>query len=248
MSVPEPIIDETDDVAASSSSKSSRFRIGIAISVLAHIVLVIVLVFKYIPSRSGNRGNTSVSQSEPTQSRPEPPKPATSGSISPDQIQKSLDVQIEQIEKVSDEKKLSELERNLRRLESVASTDSVVETGTAVASKLGLNTSQYLANKPPQSGEFDPDTAQLADVTRSKNDAGQWEYESVLVDSGGRQMTVAMNASEGETVFQTFQTMKRYPMAQGIYRGVVMPLLQKMMKAKDAASKIELPELEGDGD
>ena len=47
-----------------------------------------------------------------------------------------------------------------------------------------------------------------------------------------------MSNEEGETVYQTFQTMKRFPMAQGLYRSVVMPLMQKMLDSKDAATNL----------
>ena len=50
-------------------------------------------------------------------------------------------------------------------------------------------------------------------------------------------MTVPMSAAEGETVYNTFQQMKKYPFAEGIYRGVVMPLIQKMLEAEEIAQK-----------
>ncbi len=50
-------------------------------------------------------------------------------------------------------------------------------------------------------------------------------------------MKVPMTAAEGETVYNTFAQMKKFPLAQGIYRSVVMPLIQKMLSGQDAASK-----------
>ena len=60
-----------------------------------------------------------------------------------------------------------------------------------------------------------------------------------MVDAEGRKMTVPMSRSEGESVYQTFETMNQFPMAKGIYQSVVMPMLQKMMEAESLAEKAE---------
>lgn len=100
-----------------------------------------------------------------------------------------------------------------------------------------MDATEYASKAPPISGSFDTDTSQLQEVIRTQDESGRWQYESVLVDAEGRTMTVPMSAAEGETVYNTFESMKQFPMAEGIYRGVVMPLLQRMVKARELAVK-----------
>lgn len=157
--------------------------------------------------------------------------------VPPEQIEKSLALQIEQVEKLPDEKKLSELEKNLKRLESVANEDSVKEVTSTIASSLGLNEEQYAPKSAPAGGAFDTNTAQLQDVTRTRTQSGAWQYESHLVDAEGREQKVLMTQAEGETIYKTFEQMQKFPLAEGIYRGVVMPLIQKMLKAEEMAQQ-----------
>lgn len=157
--------------------------------------------------------------------------------VPPEQIEKSLASQIEQVERLTDKRKLSELDKNLSRLESVADPLSVQEVTTTIASTMGLDANQYAPKESPASGSFDTDTSQLQEVTRKPDESGGWQYESVLVDAEGRTMRVPMSAAEGETVYNAFESMKQFPMAEGIYRGVVMPLLQQMVKAQELAEK-----------
>ena len=140
-------------------------------------------------------------------------------------------------------KKLSELEKNLKRLDRVSDAESVEQVTTTIADTLGLDTQTYQRKPTVAEGPFDPSTAQIEDVTRTKSDDGTWVYESVLVDAEGRRQNVPMSESDGETTYEAFQQMKRFPMAEGIYRSVVMPLIQKTIAAaeiaKEAAAKAE---------
>ena len=52
-----------------------------------------------------------------------------------------------------------------------------------------------------------------------------------MVDDSGREMEVPMTEAEGEGMYQTFQQMKKFPVAAGIYRKVVMPMIQKTLEA-----------------
>ena len=40
-----------------------------------------------------------------------------------------------------------------------------------------------------------------------------------------------MTQAEGEAIYETFQQMKKFPVAAGIYRSVVMPMIQKTLEA-----------------
>ena len=234
-----PTISESDKVAA---KPASPYRRAIVLSVVAHVVLFIGLLFWYLPDvgKQEQPGKTVASSSPASSATRESPRPEPADigdEVTSEEIEKSVESQVDRYSKVPDEKKLSELEKNLKRLDSIATEESVAEVTTTIATTLGLDTEQYAEKSKPVEGEFDLDTAQLKDVTRSQDKNGRWQYESVLVDSEGRERTVPMASAEGETVYQAFEQMKKFPLAQGIYRSVVMPMVQKMMAAQDAAQK-----------
>ena len=137
---------------------------------------------------------------------------------------------------MSDERKLSELEKNLARLQAIATEESVREVTNLIAGSLDLDPGPLPAEQPP-GGAFDPETAQLHDVARERRENGKWEYTSVLVDASGRTQTVTMSEAEGETAYRTFEQLKRYPMAEGIYRQLVMPMIQKMIRASELTER-----------
>jgi hypothetical protein len=242
MTKPAPIITEQAEPAA--TPQRSRYRPAIIVSVVVHLVLAAVLLFWYLPKRNQADSETrQASATAPASQRGEsqkPPPPEPVADVPNEQIEKSVQSQIEQVKQLPDEKKLSELEKNLRRLDAIANPESVEDVSGKIASTLGLNTEQYQPKATPAAGVFDANTAQLQDVTRTRSASGMWQYESVLVDAGGRTMKVPMSAAEGETVYNTFEQMKKFPLAQGIYRSVVMPLIQKMLSAEDAASKASI--------
>ena len=221
--------------------KKSRYRPAVIVSVVFHVVLLVALFFWYLPRRSSqvadrNLAPTPAAPAPPSPDPPEPPPPPSSPEIPPERIENSIESHYRKFEKMSDEDKLSELEKNLKRLESISNEDSVREVTSTIADALGLEPGAVPDENAPE-GDFDFDTAQLHDVTRSRNDEGAWEYQSVLVDSEGRTQTVPMTASEGEPVYQAFEQMNKFPMAAGIYRSVVMPLIQKSIQASELAEK-----------
>ncbi|MGB0598129.1 MAG: hypothetical protein ACPGLY_15695 [Rubripirellula sp.] len=239
------------------SKRSAWHRYAITVSVVAHILLGLTLLFIYLPDPERNQlaGNaptasgskSQVSGTQEPKPLPSTPRPADLKSVPAEQIKDSIETQIDQANRLNDEEKLSELEKNLQRLESIASTESVQQVTTTVAETIGLDTETYAADKQAAEGAFDFDTAQLDDVIREPGKDGQWEYQSILVDSAGRKTTVPMGTGEGETLYSTFEQMKKYPFAQAIYRSVVMPLLQSLIaseKDKRASEPANQDEIE----
>lgn len=152
-----------------------------------------------------------------------------------------MESQFDAASKLSEEQKRSELEKNLQRLKSIANTESVRQVSEKIAGSLGLDVTQYAGKKEASTeGTFDVETSQLSDVSRTRNSQGGWKYESVMVDADGREMTVPLSEAEGESLYETFQLMKRYPMAEGIYRSVVMPMMQQILETQQL--ELELPE------
>jgi hypothetical protein len=226
--------------------RSSLRRRAILVSVTVHALLAVVLLSWYLPTSERKETAGARIASAPIENReskvdrgeprnPQPPIPPVE--VTPERIEKSLESHISQFEKLSDQQKLSQLEKNLQRLESVSDPESIQEVTTTIASALGVDQQQYAPQKTPAEGTFDTKTSQLQDVVRTRGESGDWKYESVMVDSAGRTMTVPMNGVEGETVYKTFEQMKKYPLAAGIYRGVVMPLIQKMIEAEQLAKQ-----------
>jgi hypothetical protein len=242
------------------ASKNERTRTGyrraITISVLFHLLLLAVLWRMYMPvTRTASQSATTAasSQSERLEERervdgseesrvaaraiePREATPKSDPIVPAAQIDASIQSQIDAVQRLSDERKLSELEKNLARLESISTPQSVQRVTSTIAGTLGLQPGPTPREQPP-AGDLDFDTAQLHDVTRVRGEQGQWEYASILVDSQGRTQTVPLTVAEGETAYQTFEQLKRYPMADGIYRQLVMPMIQQMIAASELAEK-----------
>ncbi len=224
------------------SRGSSNRRRAIAVSVIFHLLLIGLLLFLYVPTRKPDAegaGKQTASSETATPSTKTPrklPEPAASPEVPKEQIEASIASQIDRADKLSEERKLSELEKNLSRLESISTEESVQSVTATIANTLGLEAGPAPLDDAP-AGELDLDTSQIHDVRRTRNESGRWEYTSILVDAEGRTQEVPLSAAEGETVYATFEQMKQYPMAASIYRQVVMPLIQKTIAASELAEK-----------
>lgn len=219
-------------------------RRAVFVSVLFHVALLVALFLWVLPPYSPpplGENDTTPTHSVPNRSqdtrlpRNVPAAPAVQ--VPPEQIQASIESQIKQVQTLSDEAKLSELEKNLKRLESISTEASVQEVTATIADSLGLQ-SGVEPSEQDVAGSFDHHTAQLHDVTRRQSESGSWQYECVLVDAQGRTQSVPMTEAEGEPIFQAFEKMKQYPMAAGIYRQVVMPMIQKLIEAGEIAEQV----------
>jgi hypothetical protein len=236
------------DVAPANKRSRNGYRPAIIISVLFHLLLIAALWYWYVPrtrTTSGTGDAAAVAQTDPVeQERAKDPADEPRVVVAPEpdpvvpasQIDASIQSQIDAVQRLPDERKLSELEKNLARLESISTPESVQGVTSTIAGTLGLQPGPTPAENPP-AGELDLDTAQLHDVTRVRGEQGQWEYASVMVDSQGRTQTVPLTAAEGEIAYETFEKLKRYPMADGIYRQLVMPIIQEMIEASELAEK-----------
>ena len=164
----------------------------------------------------------------------EVPAKRRASAVADAEIQRSLQSQIEAAQQVPDEQKLDQLEKHLKRLESVSSQESTDEVASKIASSLGLDTEQYAVRKPKdvEAGDIDLDKAQVADVTRARNSEGGWDYVTTLVDDRGRELEIPVTEAEGQAMYRAFEQMKKFPIAAGIYRKVVMPMVQKMVEAQ----------------
>jgi hypothetical protein len=137
---------------------------------------------------------------------------------------------INEAEQRSTEDNLERLENLTGRLNTVSSESSVQELTAQVNKLLGTAGRAIEPAKEEVGGEFDFETAQLHDVKREPLDDGSFHYTAVLIDSAGRTMESEMTAAEGESAYKTFELIKSNPLLERVYRGVVMSLLDKVLK------------------
>lgn len=228
--------------------KMTGKQFALGVSIVFHVILLLVLFVWYLPQETGRSASTAVvppdtqrnAPQRAAESTPQVPESleklaAEQPDVSAEEVQKSVESQIDRVQQIPDAKKLTELEKNLQRLQSIANQQSVEQVSSTIAESLGLDATEYAPKEAPVAGALDTNTAQIADIVRTQDAKGNWQYESVMVDAEGRQMTVPLGADDGARLYETFELMKRYPMAKGVYQSVVMPMLQKMLEADSAA-------------
>lgn len=217
----------------------SKWRPALLVSLAVHAVLLLAMVW-YAPRDWFARADLAgeVAEAPTPAERPEsPPAPRPERSppadeVPPDQVQESVESQIQRAAELPAERQLTELERNLERLEGISNEESVQAVSETIAGAMGIDSDQYAPRETPAPGPIDADTAQIETVARESDDAGGFRYEAVLIDQEGRTLTVPLTEAEGERLYRTFETIKRYPFAEGIYRQLVMPIVQRMLKAE----------------
>lgn len=242
-------------VAGAPGSKGATLRWALIASVVFHLCLVVVLLAWYFPPRpsvarvvtadappaepesleqTNNGAEPSKKGEEQSEVKasgdlPAAPLAESSQGVPPDQIESSLQSAIESSTKISDDRKLGELQRNVQRLEQVASEGSIADIGQAVRLAAGLEQRSTMPASEAVEGGFDFDSAQFHDVTRQTDEKGNWVYRSVLLDAKGRTFEVDLTEAEGKTAYDTMQMVKASPFAEAIYRSMVMPMMDKMI-------------------
>lgn len=153
----------------------------------------------------------------------------------PDDVQaehvqaKMQDIQA-QLETLTAEEKLSKLDGAAKQLERISNEKSVAEL--AAKFQTWLNTTPR-ASKPadgPVAGKFDSNSAQFHDVTREKNEQGEFRYKATLLDAQGRTQEVELSQEDGESTYRTMQLLKANPLAEQVYRQITIPLLDKLLR------------------
>lgn len=211
--------------------KPSPVRWAIIVSIAFHILLVACLLAWYLPRQSPTDNRTMTDQS---QTRTSPPSPVQAEDIPAEnvpaeQIESSLRSAIESTATISEERKLSELERNVQQLEQIASESSITEVSEAIRLATALEDRASAPATEAVGGAFDFDTAQFHDVLRETDQGGKWVYRSILLDAKGRTVEVELTESEGKTAYETMQMVKASPFAEAVYRSMVMPMLDKLI-------------------
>jgi hypothetical protein len=139
--------------------------------------------------------------------------------------------EIQKSESESDEDKLARLQQLARQQNKISTEESVAQMNAFVGKLLNVGERASAPAKEPIAGEFELDSAQLHDVRREMREDGTFKYIAVLIDPAGRTQENEMPAAEGKSAFETFELIKQNPLLERVYRGVVMSLLDKMMKS-----------------
>lgn len=116
------------------------------------------------------------------------------------------------------------------RLTDISSHKSVDDINARLRKVLGTEARAERPADEPIAGEFDFGTAQMHDVRRERGENGQWIYTAILVDAAGRRFESPLPADQGETAYRTMQLVKSNPLMEKVYRGIVMSLLDSVLK------------------
>jgi hypothetical protein len=151
-------------------------------------------------------------------------------SVAASWVQQRVADEIAAAENLSADDQLQTLRQLAGTLNRVSSAESVDAIASRLQTLLGTESRAREPAAEPVAGEFDLDTAQLHDVRRSDNGRGGFSYVGVMLDAAGRTMETPLDEAEGANLYRIFELMKSNPLLERVYRGVVMSLLDKMLK------------------
>ena len=211
-----------------------RYRRAVIASVIFHVGLLLALLYLYHPSHQSAAKSSRLADAQrklevlPAENRSSVP----SQDAHAERIRTSINSQIEASSQLPTEQKLDELDDRLKRLSDSAESKDIEQITKTIADVMGLNRNQYQDRTPPAEGSFDANSVQLRDVKRTQDEAGKWLYQALMVDATGRIETVPLSEAEGQTAFESFEKLKQYPIADSIYRQLVMPMIQQVLEPK----------------
>ena len=241
MSLPE---DPTKQALGKRETVSHSWRrIALTVSVVFHVLLIGLLAVWYVnrpqekPTQQEDTQKLARAEQEiehnaaPSQNAPEP---------SPDVNRSQVVNTLERVQDVYEEKpakeQLSDLDEKAAELEKLATVESIDEITQKFHEWTNIAPRAGEPSVEPVEGRFDFRTAQIHDVAKTTSEDGVVQYRSVLVDAAGRTYEVELPGEEGEQAYRTMQTLKKYPLADRVYRQIAMPLIdQAIASASDSA-------------
>ena len=224
---------ELADQGIPSTDSTKRWRyIAWWASLVFHAVLLGALAMWFVGRRNADRTNAAQVAAEQAMTK----SPARSQLPPPDVSSKQVSATLQRAtEKFADlpaAEQLNELDKQAAKLESLSSSKSVSEMADKFQEWIPTPQRTSEPAFQPASGEFDFDTAQIHDVVRTAGADGAWEYRSVLVDAGGRTFDVEIDRAEGEKVYAAFDSLKKFPLANQVYRQIVMGLMDRALQTE----------------
>ncbi len=220
-------IQSGDDSRAKVDASARWRRWAIGVSVAFHGLLLVGLAAWYV-SRPRDAGPQAAATDA---AAIESAAPQPSAEVTTRQVTATLARATEIHASKSDKEKLSELEKQAAKLETVASEKSVDEIAEKFHAWMNTNARAGQPAAEPVAGDFDYDTAQIHEVSRETSEDGATVYRAVLVDSAGRTLQTELPPEEGERAYATIEKLKSFPLADKVYRQIAMPLLDKAIAA-----------------
>jgi hypothetical protein len=241
------------------SSPSTRFlRPALCASTALHLSLLGVLLadaawpFLLLFSRPALSNANQVSliaRSGPASQEHESPEIETVAALTPeeaalhpaqvfgDRVARSVERAADEAQQQSPEEQRKELTKLAGQLENLSSEKSIEEMAGKFSQWLGTKRRAERPADKPVDGEFDFATAQLHDIRRQEDAEAGCVYFAVLVDAAGRWFESRMEPLEGESAYQTMQVIKANPLAEIVYRRIVMGFLDKLIQAGKQAQE-----------
>lgn len=170
-----------------------------------------------------------------------PPAPAvqvvsTPEQVTADMVNERLQETIQQNQQLDRQTQLDRLETLAGRLTEKSSEKSVDELAGKFREWMGTKARATEPAREPPPGPFDYETAQLYDVRRDGTDEAP-RYIALLLDADGRVSEEELPPEEGLTAWETFRKLKRFPLAERLYRHITMPLLDKLVRTGQALER-----------
>lgn len=195
------------------------------------------------PSTTIHQPDLSISPKSPPPTVPPPTlkehleKPSlSSSSPTRENLQKEIDAVAAGIQQKAPPEALRDLAESGKYLQKNVSANAIDQ----MAEKLPLwQELPERATEPeflPPEGDFDFETAQVHDVERFHDRDGQYRYSVLLFDAQGRTFRTEMAGAEGESLWKTMQLIKKNPLMEKVYRTLVIPLLDEMIRQEKKAS------------
>ena len=225
------------DKTAQSHQRKAFRRAAYVVSLVFHIGLIAALAVWYVNRRPEQHeeptslapANESHESQPPRRPNPPPPSP----DVTSNQVNNTLDRMQQEYEEKPAAEQLGVLEQKAAELEDLASEESIDEIAEKFQQWTNIQPRASAPAEEPIAGEFDFDTGQLHEVRKVDTKDGRMQYLGVLVDARGRSLEVEMNTEEGETAYQTLETLKRFPLANRVYRQIGMALLDQAAATSD---------------
>jgi hypothetical protein len=160
-----------------------------------------------------------------------------------------IEASVQQASALSEQEQLERLALLARRLEKVSSPQSLDDVTHRLSKWLGTERRAPAGDGPP-AGPFDFSTAQLHEVFQETGPEGESRYTAILVDGAGRHMATAMTPGDGARAYRVMQLLKQNPLAERVYRALVMGLLDRALAtiphagppSPDAAAEPDRPD------
>ncbi len=235
------------DEAETLPTRRRLARTGIAFSLFVHgsamTALVVAPLFWLMDSPSFDKNAITIvsvvsQDQDQDQSKPDEVRIVTDpDEVKGGMVEEKINQAIEDAKKHSTAENLGKLDKLTEKLNDVSSEKSIDQLTTTFDKWFGNDKRAFEPAREPVKGPFDYDTAQVHSMRREPGQNGGWIYFALMVDADGRTMETEMRGPEAETLYTTLERIKAFPLAEKVYRQMALPLIDKLIRAQENASR-----------